>query len=303
MTTFEKARRFMYRHARPVDLARWQYHFEQGSKENVIKALAVYQNEDGGFGHGLEADNWNPHSSPITTWNACDILFEIDWQDREHAMVQGILRYLDSGKDFSETHRQWMNTIPTNNDYPHAIWWGFNGESDYKYNPTAMLCGFILKFAEKGTSLYEKARGIAREAIQWFLEKVPHVDRHETACFVTLYEYLKQTNEMPAEEEVFVRALKQQVNANIERDTEKWKTEYVDKPSAFRITPQSMFYDDNESIVQYECMFIREQQLEDGSFSVNWQWYNDYKEFEAAKYMWKGVIVLENMLHLKANEG
>ena len=55
MNAFEKARRFMYRSARPVELARWQYHFEQGSKENVLKALAAYQNEDGGFGHGLEA--------------------------------------------------------------------------------------------------------------------------------------------------------------------------------------------------------------------------------------------------------
>lgn len=56
MTPFEKSGKFMYRNARPVDLARWQYHFENGSKENVVKILAEYQNEDGGFGHGLEED-------------------------------------------------------------------------------------------------------------------------------------------------------------------------------------------------------------------------------------------------------
>ena len=302
MNPFEKARRFIYRNARPIELARWQYHFEQGSKENVLKALAAYQNEDGGFGHGLEADNWNPHSSPITTWNACCILKEIQWEDAGHPMVQGILRYLESGKDFSEINQQWMNTIPSNNDYPHAVWWGFNGESDYKYNPTAMLAGFILKYAEKGSALYEKGKRIAGEAVAWFLQKVPGVDRHETACFVTLYEYMRETKLKMVDMDAFARALKEQVGKNIERDTEKWKTEYVDKPSAFFIVPGSMFYDENEQIAQFECEFIRENQLEDGSFSVNWQWWNEYKEFEAAKMMWKSVIVLENIRYLKAFE-
>lgn len=302
MNTFEKARRFMYRNARPIELMRWMYHFENGSRENVMKALAVFQNEDGGFGHGLEADSWNPNSSPITTWNACMILKEINWQDSEHPIVQGILRYLESGKDYSEEHRQWMNTIPSNNDYPHAIWWGFKDESDYKYNPSAMLAGFIMKFAQKGTALYEKGIGIAKEAVQWFMEKVPQVDRHETACFVTLYEYMLEMNLHIVDMKALEKALKTQVNANITRNTEKWQTEYVDKPSAFFIVPGSMFYEDNKEIAAFECEFIKQTQLEDGSFSVNWQWWNEYKEFEAAKMSWKGVITLENIRYLKAFE-
>lgn len=292
----------MYRCARPVELARWQYHFEGGSKENVLQALAAYQNEDGGFGHGLEADSWNPNSSPITTWNACMILKEINWQDSEHPIVQGILHYLESGKDYSEEHRQWMNTIPSNNDYPHAVWWGFKDESDYKYNPSAMLAGFIMKFAQKGTALYEKGIGIVKEAVQWFMEKVPQVDRHETACFVTLYEYMLEMNLHIVDMKALEKALKTQVNANITRNTEKWQTEYVDKPSAFFIVPGSMFYEDNKEIAAFECEFIKQTQLADGSFSVNWQWWNEYKEFEAAKMIWKGVITLENIRFIKAFE-
>ncbi len=302
MQVFEKAQTFIYRNARPIELARWQYHFEGGSRENVMKALAAYQNEDGGFGHGLEADSWNPHSSPITTWNACCILKEIAWDDAAHPMVQGILKYLASGEHFNETHQQWMNTIPSNNDYPHAIWWGFKGESDYKYNPTAMLAGFILKYGEKGSGIYEMGLRIAKEAVKWFLEKVPSVDRHETACFLTLYEYMQELNLQIVDMEHFAKALKEQVSKNIERDTAKWKTEYVDKPSAFFIVPGSMFYEENAQIAKYECSFIRESQLEDGSFSVNWQWWNEYKEFEISKMHWKSVIILENMRYLKAFE-
>lgn len=302
MNTFEKAKKFMYRCARPVELARWQYHFEGGSRENVLKALAAFQNEDGGFGHGLEADSMNPYSSPITTWNACMILKEINWQAKEHPIVQGILRYLESGRDYSEVHRQWMNTIPSNNDYPHAIWWGFKDESDYKYNPTAMLAGFILKFADAQARLYKKGISIAKEAVAWFMEKVPKVDRHETACFVTLYEYMQEMNNDIVDMSALEKALKVQVNANITRETEKWQAEYVDKPSAFFIVPGSMFYEDNKDIAAFECDFIRKTQLEDGSFHVNWQWWNEYKEFEAAKVVWKGVITLENMRYIKAFE-
>ena len=56
--TYTTARTFIYRNARPLDIVRWQYHFENGSKEEVLTALAAYQNADGGFGHALEPD-WN----------------------------------------------------------------------------------------------------------------------------------------------------------------------------------------------------------------------------------------------------
>ena len=35
--TYKKAQEFIYRNARPIDLARWQYHFEDGKKEERIK--------------------------------------------------------------------------------------------------------------------------------------------------------------------------------------------------------------------------------------------------------------------------
>lgn len=45
--TFNNARQFIYRNARPLDIARWQYHFENSSKDAVLTALAAYQNTDG----------------------------------------------------------------------------------------------------------------------------------------------------------------------------------------------------------------------------------------------------------------
>ncbi len=51
---YVKARDFIYKNARPIDMARWKYLFENGSKEAVLEALSTYQNEDGGFAHALD---------------------------------------------------------------------------------------------------------------------------------------------------------------------------------------------------------------------------------------------------------
>gem|GEM_PF-3441852 len=39
-----------------------------------------------------------------------------------HPVVQGKLTYLESGASFDVT--LWYKAIPSNNEYPHATWWG-----------------------------------------------------------------------------------------------------------------------------------------------------------------------------------
>ena len=95
---YEQARNFIYKNARPLDIARWKYLFENGSEEDILIALSVYQNEDGGFGNALEPDYWNPNSSPVQTWVATEIIKEINLNDKNHPIIQGILNYLSSGK-------------------------------------------------------------------------------------------------------------------------------------------------------------------------------------------------------------
>lgn len=298
---FEAAERFIYRNARPVELARWRYHFENGSREDVLKALAAFQNEDGGFGHALEADSFNPNSCPIQTWNAAVILREIGFKDNTHPIIKGILRYLDSGADFSEKHNQWLNTVKSNDEYPHAIWWSYSDkDEEFRYNPTAYLAGFILRFGDKNSALYKKAEVIAAQACDWFKAHVPFGENHVTGCFIGLFDYLSEADIKLVDMEEFREKLIEEVNAEICRDTDKWKTDYVCMPSAFIHGRDSIFYDGNEEIAEKECEFIMEGQLPDGSFTVPLQWYNEYKEFPLAENWWKSVIVIEKMRFLKA---
>lgn len=297
---FQKARGFIYRNARPVDLARWRYHFEDGAREDVLTALAAFQNEDGGFGHGLEADNFNPNSCPMQTWKACEILREIGLEDGSHPIVRGILRYLDSGADFSARYSQWLSTVKSNDEYPHAVWWSYSEkEEDFSYNPTAHLAGFILRFAEKESALYRRAEEIAKQAYAWFREKTPFGDDHVAFCLMRLYQYLSETGAALVNLVEFAEKLRAEVNNDICRETERWESEYVCKPSFFISDRNSMFCAGNEALVEEECALIAESQLDDGSYPIPWQWYNEYKEFPLAENWWKSIQLIEKMRFLR----
>lgn len=298
METFEKARRFIYQNARPVDLARWQHHFENGSKEAVMNALSAYQNPDGGFGNELEADNFNPHSSPMQTWQAANIIGEIDFHG-EHPVISGMLRYLESGEHFDEEHRQWLNTIPSNNDYPHAIWWEYNGNDPFCYNPTAALAAFILLHSPKQSCLYAKGEMLAKEAVSFFTKSAIAPEPHVTSCFIELYNALKEINAPENELASLRNAISDSIGKLICRDTSKWGKEYVSLPSTFISGTDSEFISGYEELCLEECDFIIASQLDDGSYPITWQWCNDYKEVILADNFWKSVIVMNNMRFLR----
>ena len=63
-TAYSEVRTWIYRNARPLDLALWQFEFEGGNRETVMEILGLYQNEDGGFANTLDPDNWSRESAP-----------------------------------------------------------------------------------------------------------------------------------------------------------------------------------------------------------------------------------------------
>lgn len=295
---FKSAERFIYRNARPLDLARWQYLFENGSAENVLKALAAYQNADGGFGHALEADCWNPQSAPVQTWAATQILREIHRMDAGHPIVQGILRYLDGTRDFDG--HCWPNTLPSNDLYPHAPWWNYAPAEEINYNPTASLIGFILRTADPQSRLYETAVRLLKEAYAWFREHCPLESMHTAACFVELYEDLAECGPDIVDLAEFERLLRTQIDRVLTRDTSTWTTEYVCKPSLLISSRRSRFYAENRELCEYECRFISETQQADGSWTPNWDWGCDPEQWHISKNWWKSDLILKNLKFCRA---
>lgn len=296
---FDKARKWIYFNARQLDLARFRYFFENGSREAVLSALMEYQNEDGGFGHAIEADCFNPLSSPIQTWAATEILHEV-FMEEDHPIIQGILRYLDSGKDFNG--KCWLNTVPSNNDYPHAPWWNYDNQSYHTitYNPTAALAGFALRFAGKDSGIYKKCYGIVKEAISCLKETDKCDEMHILACFVRMTQYCRRaglTDELSIEE--VEKLLLQKIHKVITWDRDSWKTNYVCKPSNFFMDKENFLYQGFIELANDECDFIKNTQKPDGTWSVNWSWEDDLDQWHIAENWWKAHLIIMNLRFLQ----
>jgi hypothetical protein len=74
MIDVDAARDFMHREARVVDRRLFARLFDDGPAQGVLDAVLAYRNDDGGFGHGLEPDKLSPHSQPLDTEMAFEIM-------------------------------------------------------------------------------------------------------------------------------------------------------------------------------------------------------------------------------------
>jgi hypothetical protein len=296
--SYQEVCKWIYRNARPLELARWKYHFEKGSSEEVIKCLMQYQNEDGGFGHGLEPDAWNPNSAPIQTYHAIEIIREIEFDDKAHPMIRGMLDYLASGQYMRDGY--WENVIASNNEYPHAPWWHSEAESSSNnhYNPSVGLAGFALYYADKDSELYKRASNIAKVAVDDLLHK-EEINMHVLSCFIALFEYCESaaiTDLVPMVE--FKHKLIELVSCSITKDINSWATDYICKPSRFLKTPNSMFYPTNKDIADYESDFILNTRNAEGVWDITWSWPAYAEEWAISKNWWKSIVAIENLIYL-----
>lgn len=297
---FDSAREFVYRNARPLDLARWHYHFERGGPKHLLSVLSAYQNGDGGYAHALEPDSWNPNSTPIQTWAATELLREIGFPTGTHPSIRGILRYLESGRDFS--NGLWHNTVGSNADHPHAPWWapGEDGKGRESFNPSAALAGFLLRFAPENTKGLALGRQVGKASYEAFMAWDFSDEMHTLRCFLRLYEYAKEAgNLLGFDLDAMKARLFAQMDACVTRDTALWQSGYVCLPSTFITGRDSEFYEGFKELADAGCRHIINSQLDDGSWSVNWAWADYPEAWAVSKNLWKGSMAVDKMLFLK----
>ncbi len=300
---FEEIRLWIYRNARQIELALWQYHFENGSKEAVLSALSLYQNDDGGFGNTFEPDSWNPNSSPYTTLTAISKLNDINFTDKNHPIMQGIFRFIESGIHSDENG--WLFSIPTNDDYPHAPWWTYDSEAN-KYESIGVSAGiacFIMKFADKDSQIYRRAITIVNKLIDKLNTSGKYGDMG-IGGYCILKDTLRQLNMADKFNMEFLsNTVKQLVNASIERDASKWAY-YGKTPSDFITSPDSEFYKDNEEIILRELDYIIDVRPNNGVWGITWSWFDNNelypKEFAISENWWRADIALRKTKLLKS---
>ncbi len=88
--SFKKAKTFVRDQGRELERRLLSYYFDDGAPVAVLDELASYQNQDGGFGNGLEPDLQLPDSSVITTTIALRILKEVKATSNDEIVQKGL---------------------------------------------------------------------------------------------------------------------------------------------------------------------------------------------------------------------
>src|SRR5688572_30319105 len=76
MIDLDAARTFVAAHGRLLDRSRFAMLADGAPPEPVLRALAAYANDDGGFGRALEPDVRDVHSQPLAVLAAFELLHE-----------------------------------------------------------------------------------------------------------------------------------------------------------------------------------------------------------------------------------
>lgn len=133
---FAAAERFVFAEARLLERRLFATLFQGAPATGVVDALRGYQNDDGGFGHGLEPDKRCPASLPVDVEIALQTLAAAGTTDP--AMLHRAVDFLAG----VTTGGAVSLASPVIESYPRAAHW-----TDWTYapglNPTAGLAGLL----------------------------------------------------------------------------------------------------------------------------------------------------------------
>lgn len=275
--------------ARPLEQTLFDYHFDNGSVVTVLDKLAEFQNEDGGFGHGLEPDMQATDSSVLATTVALQRL-RVLGADGSNSLVRQAIQFLH--KTYSPTQQSWPFIPPSVKNAPHAPWWRYGADyTKHWHNPRPEVVGYLLDW-EDGD--------LGRQLLTAVLETASHtknITMHDLYCYLRLLE----TAALPDNaRRTLTPLVKNWADQLVEMNPQKWG-EYGLRPLNAAPTPNSLLASRFAGAIEIELDYVLQEQQVDGAWWPTWSWGEAYPDaWQQAKQAWKGVITLRNLLTLQA---
>lgn len=291
---FNEIKMFMNTEARQLEKSLFNFYFNEGSEDDILDSLEVYQNTDGGFGRGLEPDFTLNESSPMATSIGLRHLSKIDNSTKAKDMISKAIGYLES--TFDSNRNGWFSVPQKVNDYPHAPWWEFKEYMNMTVidnswgNPTAELIGYLYRYR-----MYLKNIDIEfllNFAINYFNNLKEFDSEHEIFCFVRMYNTIDDVYASKIESTLHVA-----INKLINVDQSDW-TNYVPTPLNFIEIDSRNYFGIEDKYIENNLDYLITSIHENGMIVPTWEWGDYLDAWKEAKKQWTGILTLDAMLML-----
>lgn len=280
----------MLANARIIERRLFAYHFERGSSEAVRYAVLAYQNEDGGFGHGLEPDSSSPESQPLFTLMALEYLDEAEALTVQ--IVEDAMKFLLSVTN-PDGGVPWM--LPPFGDYQRAAHFD-DVTTGSAINPTAPLLAILKRHGIRHAWM-ENAEEFCVQAIEKSDQMNTGFGCH---CVNRKLEFLKVCSDRVWAQKQ-IEKIMQQIDEpeNMCRDLASSELGLFgsNTPLNFAPRPDDILFRcfSTEKFSSYLDAFINAQR-EDGS------WETSYGINQATKIEWDGMFTLWVLKALESHQ-
>ena len=281
-TMLEKGSAFIWQNARLLERAVFAYHFLNGSPSQILKALAAYQNEDGGFGHALEPDLRAAESQPLFVEFALRTLYENRLRDTDMAA-----RACDFLAHHSDLKRGIPTLLPSAMTYARAAHWNNPAAYEPSFDRLSGLVGLASSQGIRHPWL-ESAVGVCLVEIT----EGKHDDSHTINNAFCLLESLSKTQNVDT---LFAKLSGELFQANFFCLETPVRT-YGLTPLAFAPTPDSycrpLFTD---AQIDAHLDELASYQEADGGWPIQWT-----PPGGTAVQEWRAFITVSSLVTLRA---
>jgi hypothetical protein len=269
---FEKSKSYIMEYGRTLDQARFDYYFQNGSKENVLNVLITHQNSDGGFQDMGEGPR--NVSSPIGTSVAFQLLTDLDVPANDPMVQLGVKYIVDT---FDHELGLWQPAFNWLHEEANLVQgWG---------NPGAELVGYLLHYQELVLSAFLKH--VLDMTVRNLMLVERPMDTFVLLCYMRLAKFAPE-----ALNELIIQRLREDVPKVIEIDPRKW-SKWCTKPYWFAISPTSLVGDIIKQDVIRNLEYEIQNQTEDGFFPPHW---NDTEE---NLRIWRSILTIDVLKALR----
>jgi hypothetical protein len=269
-TSFEAGSNFIWKNARLLERAIFEYKFFSGPSSRILDILSAYQNDDGGFGHALEPDVRCPESQPLFVEFALRTLYDCNLHNPEIAyrVCEFLSRHADLENGVSLV-------FPSSRQYPRAA----HMDSQYTEQPSMERLVSLVGLSHwQGVSHPWLTQAV--ESCISFIGKTRFTDAHTILNAFCLVESLSYQHQV---DYLFNKLAEDLMKAAFFNLDEQVKT-YGLTPLTFAPIPDSYcrrIFTDTQ--LEAHLSELVEQQEPDGGWSIRWD-----PPGEMSRLEWRG---------------